>query len=145
MTSPVADREAGSDSVDLATIARPGGKFGPPGELRVSLSEFKGHQYLSIRLFEAGRDGTLWPVKGKGISVRLHEGQAVADAIIEGIARSGWTANERPANASPRTPDAPTTFARPGRRSGPDKPVLLSGSLDQDEAKRQAGDEGPNR
>lgn len=65
----------------LATMPR-STRGGPEQELRVSLDEYQGHPYISIRLWQQdGRSGAWWPLKDKGISVRLREADDVAEAI----------------------------------------------------------------
>ena len=54
-------------------------------ELRVTLAEYEGRPYLSLRVWERGRDGKHWPVKGKGVSVRLSEARTVAEALLAAI------------------------------------------------------------
>lgn len=66
----------------LAAIPRPGGRFGPPSELRISLDEYQQRPYVSVRLWTKGPDGRFWPSK-KGCSVRVGEAEAVADALVE--------------------------------------------------------------
>jgi hypothetical protein len=53
----------------LLTFPRPDG-----AELRVSLDEFNGHNFISLRVWEPARDGSgvMWPTK-KGVTVRLRE------------------------------------------------------------------------
>lgn len=60
---------------------------GPDEELRVSLDSYQGHPYISVRLWTRdARSGAWWPVKGKGISVRLSEADDVAGALREAAA-----------------------------------------------------------
>jgi hypothetical protein len=70
----------------LATFRRDAGE-----ELRVELAEFKGHPYISLRVWAPGTDGRFWPVKGKGVSVQLREAAGLI-AALERIAAS----RERP-------------------------------------------------
>jgi Transcriptional Coactivator p15 (PC4) len=64
----------------VATFARHGGE-----ELRVSLAEYEGHPYLSLRVWAPGTDGQLWPVRGKGLAVKLREVAGLA-AVLARIA-----------------------------------------------------------
>lgn len=50
-------------------------------ELRVNLAEFNGHEYLSLRVWSRGSDGNWWPVRGKGVSVRLSEIGELAEVL----------------------------------------------------------------
>ena len=58
-------------------------------QLRVVLDEFQGHPYISIRLWHKDHNNAWWPVKGKGISVRLREAESVADALREAVELAG--------------------------------------------------------
>ena len=60
----------------LATFERHGGE-----ELRVTLAEFNGHPFVSLRVWAPGPDGQLWPVRGKGVSVKLREVAGLAEAL----------------------------------------------------------------
>lgn len=60
----------------LATFERHGGE-----ELRVSLAEFNGHPFVSLRVWAPSQDGQLWPVRGKGVSVKLREVAGLAEAL----------------------------------------------------------------
>lgn len=64
----------------VAAFDRPG-RGGPDQQLRVTLEEFKGHPFLSIRLWTRDREGGWWPVRGRGVSVRLSEAEGVAEAL----------------------------------------------------------------
>lgn len=90
----------------LATFPRNGGE-----ELRVTLSEYQGHPYVSLRVWAPGSDGQLWPTK-KGCSVRIRE---LAD-LVEALGRVEALLDRRPASQERphRTPTAPG-----GRAHGP--------------------------
>jgi hypothetical protein len=62
----------------VATFTRHGGE-----ELRVNLAEYEGHPYLSLRVWAPGQDGQLWPVRGKGLTVKLREVAGLAYALTE--------------------------------------------------------------
>lgn len=79
-----APRESGTR---LATLPRRG-PAGEAQELRVVLDAYNGHEYLSVRLWQGDR-GSWWPVKGKGVSVRLSEAEPVAAALLGGLRRAG--------------------------------------------------------
>ena len=70
--------------VSVAIIPR--GRPDPNGDyweqLRISLDEFKGHQFIAVRVFERASDGQMYPHKTKGCSVRLAECERVAAAIL---------------------------------------------------------------
>jgi hypothetical protein len=65
----------------IACFARKGVRGGPDQELRLVLDEFNGHACISVRLWEKNRAGDWWPVKGKGVSVRLSEAEGVSEAL----------------------------------------------------------------
>ena len=87
----------------LATIPR-----GQAEELRVSLAEYLGHPYVSIRVWALGNDGQFWPVKGKGVSVRMKElidvakSLTLALSLVEGPARGGSVPVRRGGRQGPR-------------------------------------------
>lgn len=65
----------------LACFPRRGSE-GAEQEVRVVLDEYQGHAYLAIRLWQRdGRTGAWWPLKGKGVSVRMSEAQGVAEVL----------------------------------------------------------------
>jgi hypothetical protein len=72
-TSPPAPRDSGQR---VATFPRFGGE-----ELRVSLAEYEGYPYLSLRVWAKGYDGQWWPQKGKGVSIKLGEVGGLAEAL----------------------------------------------------------------
>jgi hypothetical protein len=78
---------------------------GPDGveqELRVVRDEYQGHRYLAVRLWQRdGRTGQWWPLKGKGISVRLSEAQGVAEALVEGLELAGRDEQQSPTPGRP--------------------------------------------
>jgi hypothetical protein len=71
--------------------------------MRVTLSEYEGHPYVSLRLWERDPAGAWWPVRGKGCSVRLSEAGTLA-GVLFGVAsgRPALGAPPRPAPPGPR-------------------------------------------
>lgn len=122
--TPAPPREHGEK---LATFAR-----GPDAEMRVSLAEFEGRPYVSLRLWERDRGGGWWPVKGKGCSIRISEAPELSAvlarlspqaALCEPAGPSagleqGWEP-ERRVGAPGAPPDRPR-YVEKGRRSRPD-------------------------
>lgn len=99
----------------LATIERPG-RPDERSELRVTLAEFKGNLYLGVRVWQESRDGSgFWPVKGKGVSIRLSEAMAVADALLTGL----------------QFVDEPEPSPRPSSAGAPSKPKLYRPEQDE--------------
>jgi hypothetical protein len=74
----------------VATFTRHGGE-----ELRVSLAEYEGHPYLSLRVWAPGQDGQLWTVRGKGLSVKLREVSGLAEVLASVAGRIGAGATDR--------------------------------------------------
>jgi Transcriptional Coactivator p15 (PC4) len=83
-------------------------------ELRVSLAEFNGFKFISLRVWERDRSGAWWPTK-KGASIRLRECGELAEVLahvagrIEGGERRGDRRQEGPppaqrGSARPRPP-----------------------------------------
>src|SRR5262249_40284131 len=79
----------------LATLPR-----GDNVELRVTLSEFRGRPFIALRIWERGGDGQLWPMKGRGCSIRLHELGEVIGALRSAEDLAG-------VRAQPRRDDSP--------------------------------------
>lgn len=106
----------------LATLPRGQGE-----ELRVSLDEYEGRPYISLRVWAIGQDGSWWPTK-KGCSVRIREITDVAQALMR--------ANDM--IFGPRCPSPPALPAARGYRrpEGPaprELPGLAGGGEDFDE------------
>lgn len=72
----------------LATFERKG-RGDERSELRVSLDEYQGHPYISVRVwtYDVRVDGW-WPSR-KGVSVRLSEASGVADTLNEAVEKVG--------------------------------------------------------
>lgn len=66
----------------LATLPRD--ERGQRAELRVSWAEYEGRPYLSLRVWTLDDGGAAWPSK-VGVTVRLRELPAVAEAIAEAL------------------------------------------------------------
>lgn len=81
-TTPSATDDAGLRLVTLDRQSREG----PPSELRVTVAEYQGHKFLSLRVWiQNAQTGVWYPAKDKGVSVRLKEAEAVAEAIKRGL------------------------------------------------------------
>ena len=72
----------------LATFSRPGGRFGPPTELRCSLDEYEGHEFINLRVWTSGPDGNWYPTR-KGVSIKLREAADLAAALTEAVRLAG--------------------------------------------------------
>lgn len=88
---------------ELARILRPK-HDGGDDVLRIALDSFEGHPYVAIRVFNRDRDGNLWPVRNKGLSVRVGELAQVAEALrrAERIADASRALASPPAGARSR-------------------------------------------
>jgi len=81
------------DGVKLATISRGGDR-----EVRIRWREFKGHRFVDVREWAASaHTGGWWPVKGRGLSIKPRELEAVLGALRQ---------------ASELAADLPTTLRR---------------------------------
>jgi hypothetical protein len=102
----------------LVTFERHGGE-----ELRVSLAEFNGHPFVSLRVWAPGQDGQLWPVRGKGISVKLREVAGLAEALAAVAGQLGdGTPNGRGDRKAESLADAVGSAIRDVERSGSRSP-----------------------
>lgn len=92
----------------LATIPR-----GPGEELRLSLDTFEGRPYVNVRVWAIGSDGAYWPVRGKGVSVRIREIRAVAEALARAydLTEGGDPSPAAPTRARSRAPSRATSPA----------------------------------
>jgi Transcriptional Coactivator p15 (PC4) len=75
-TPDAADRRTAptDDGVKLGTLSR-----GPDTELRIRAKEFKGHRFIDVREWSrTAADQDWWPVKGRGVTIKLRE---LADVI----------------------------------------------------------------
>jgi hypothetical protein len=68
------------NGVRLATIAR-----GEDEELRLSWAEYNGRPFLNIRVWKKAEDGTWWPEKGKGLTVRVRELPDFAEGMAKAM------------------------------------------------------------
>jgi hypothetical protein len=59
----------------LATLQRGDGR-----EMRINLSEYQGHEYISMRLWERNHENQWWPTR-RGCSVRLKEVPTLIEAL----------------------------------------------------------------
>jgi hypothetical protein len=81
--TPSADTSPTDDGIALATLAR-----GPGRELRIRLREYKGHRYLDIREWALNsHNAQWWPERGKGVTIKLRELEAVIAALTDARAR----------------------------------------------------------
>jgi hypothetical protein len=78
----------------LATFPR-----GPGQEVRVTLDQYEGHAYVGVRLWQNG-----WPTP-KGLSIRIHELDELAEVLAR-VARESGRRTTRRASA-PSRPTGP--------------------------------------
>jgi hypothetical protein len=117
------DATRGKKDVEVKVIADlPRGKADKDGQprefVRVSLREYDGNAYLSIRLFWRAQDGEYWPHKTKGTTIRLGEAEDVAAALLEGLRLA-----EMPRAISGRDVRTSPPSRRPFERAGPAPPA----------------------
>ena len=101
----------------LATLRRMHGE-----ELRVSIDEYEGHKYVSLRVWAPVMGGPMGPVKNKGLSVRVRELADVADALRQAAdILDGVQPGSPPVSgSSPGRPEQPDPGRRPGLSGGGD-------------------------
>lgn len=119
------DDQAAPDDQGQRLVTLPRSSKAGEEELRVSLAEFNGHPYLSLRVWARDAPGQWWPQKSKGCSVRLAEAQDVAEALMTGLRlagpqeqgapRSSLKNSERTASATPRAKPRATATRQPTR------------------------------
>lgn len=87
----------------LVSIAR-----GESEQLRVSLDEYEGHPFISIRLWAMDRGGAWWPTK-KGVTVRVRELGQVITALGKAAKQTGQGRQPRSTtrSSSPAPGDRP--------------------------------------
>lgn len=98
---------------------------GEGSELRVTLAEFNGNPFISLRVWEQNQAGDWWPVKGKGCSVRLSEAGGLAEALARVASEPATppaTGRGRPAPAGRR---GGSSWTPPGPR--PTAPATAEG------------------
>jgi hypothetical protein len=90
----------------LATFQRNHGD-----EMRVTLAEYQGHPYVSLRLWSPDpQTGELWPVKGRGCSLRMAELPELAEALRKAAGTPQGPAREPDDHRGAGSPDpAPRT------------------------------------
>ena len=74
----------------LASVPRPDGT-----ELRVSLQRFEGKPFVRVAPWQRSGDAW-WPVKGKGVTVKVRELATVAAALLDAIDASNDDAAKGP-------------------------------------------------
>jgi Transcriptional Coactivator p15 (PC4) len=106
---------------------------GKDQEMRISLSEYNGNPYVSMRLWERGRDGAWWPTR-KGCSIRLGECADVA-AVLQSVAADGRPARDDRGHQGghQRRQEAPRQERPTSRASVPATPKGQGGGLPFDE------------
>ena len=57
----------------------------PEGELRLVWNTYEGKPYLRFQLWSKSDDGSYWPVKGSGLSIRIKDLPDLADGIQKGL------------------------------------------------------------
>ena len=65
--------------IRLATFPR------PEGELRLSWNVYEDRPYLRLQLWSKSDDGSFWPVKGSGLSIRVKDLPDLAEGIQKAL------------------------------------------------------------
>lgn len=65
--------------IRLATFPR------PEGELRFTWNEYEGKPYLRFQLWSKSDDGSFWPVKGSGLSIKLKDLPDLAEGVQKAL------------------------------------------------------------
>lgn len=87
MTESNAQRAAPTDrGLRLATIQR-----GESEEFRICWDEFKGHPYVSLRVWTRSAAWQWWPDKTRGCSIRVRELDEFSQAIERAMDRAART------------------------------------------------------
>lgn len=53
----------------------------PEGEIRFTWNVYEDRPYLRFQLWSKGDDGSFWPVKGSGLSIRIKDLPDLADGV----------------------------------------------------------------
>lgn len=65
--------------IRLATFPR------PEGELRFTWNVYEDKPYLRFQFWSKGDDGTFWPVKGAGLSIKVKELPDLAEGVQKAL------------------------------------------------------------
>lgn len=60
-------------------------KRGEEEEVRINWDEYKGHNFLSIKLWRRDSDGGWWPDKSKGITIKVRELSDFSESIVAAL------------------------------------------------------------
>ena len=114
---------------ELATFERPGGRWGPPTELRARLDIYEGHEFINLRVWMQGPDRGWYPTR-KGVSVKLREAQGLAEALLEAVrlADTGGQGGS-PSRPPARRPGPAPRRAQPRGREQPALPLAGSAAV----------------
>nr|EES53145.1 MAG: hypothetical protein UBAL3_80290018 [Leptospirillum ferrodiazotrophum] len=92
--------------IRLATFPR------PEGELRFTWNVYEDKPYLRLQLWSKGDDGSFWPVKGQGFTIKVKElpdlAEGVQKALDMALKESGHTSGgSKPPSRANEGVDAP--------------------------------------
>ncbi len=90
---------------------------GDDGELRVCLQRYEGRPYISLRVWAKG-----WPVKGKGVSIRVREAAGLAAIladVVDQLGRDDVGGQRGPVDVGDRRRQAPPDRATTSTTSEP--------------------------
>ena len=84
--------------IRLATFPR------PEGELRFTWNVYEERPYLRLQLWSKGEDGSFWPVKGQGFTIKVKElpdlAEGIQKALDMALAETKNTGGSKPAYRS---------------------------------------------
>ena len=121
----------------LITFPRPGRNGAADAELRVSLDEYQGNKYISVRTWFRGADGGWWPTK-KGCSIRISEAEEFCEALVKAVQMADFEPARLPQSApaqrqQSRTTQRPSAYAatRASATAEAQPPRELAGKFDK--------------
>ncbi len=65
--------------VRLATFPR------PEGELRFTWNTFEGHPFLRLQFWSRNEDGSCWPLKGEGLTIKVRDLPDLAEGLQKAL------------------------------------------------------------
>lgn len=84
--------------IRLATFPR------PEGEFRLSWNTYEDRPYLRFQLWSKGDDGSFWPVKGQGFTIKVKELPDLADGIQRALEMALAEARKNPKTGATGSP-----------------------------------------
>ena len=79
LPKPGGGRAPEDSGIRLATFPR------PEGELRFTWNVYEGKPYLRFQLWSKGEDGSFWPVKGQGFTIKVKDLPDLAEGVQKAL------------------------------------------------------------